>query len=156
MTPVDTATAPATFSGWATVEIMGHNQVSGYVEAVAFGATVMFRVSIPAMEPTEQITDRPLSVNYQRIHEGSKIRVSREAFETLIGSASIYRMTRVSEETALARHGQKVEILELAEEPKAIAGPTAAAKDRCEVCGSFVAENGECPDCEEEDDVDPS
>jgi hypothetical protein len=127
---MDTATAPAEFKGWATVEIMGYNQVSGYVETLAFGAVVMFRVSVPVMAPVEEVTEKPLSIAYQRIPAGSKIRVSRDAFETLIGSGSVSRMTRVTEGEALARHGNKVEILERAEEP----------------------ENGQCPECERDEE----
>ena len=67
---MDTATAPAEFKGWATVEIMGHNQVSGFVETLAFGSTVMFRVTVPAMEPVEEVTDKPISILYQWIPAG--------------------------------------------------------------------------------------
>ncbi len=136
-------TAPAEFKGWATVEIMGHQQVSGFVETRAFGACVMFEVSVPALEPVEQITEKDLSLNYQRIPAGSKIRISRDATQTLVGAASVYRMTRCTEEQALARSGQKVEILELAD-VKQLPKPTSEDEDEFDP-----------NDCDEECDEDP-
>lgn len=113
-----TDSTPADFSGWATIEIMGHQQVSGFVQTRAFGATVMFSVSVAAMDPIEQVLSASIVLGYERIPIGSKVRISREASDILIGAASVYRMTRVSEETALARAGQKIEVIELAQEKK--------------------------------------
>jgi hypothetical protein len=115
MEPNDTA--PAQFNGWATIEIMGHQQTSGYVQSVAFGSTVMFEVSVPALEPVEQVLDKAMRLNYELVPAGSRIRISREASKQYIGAGSIYRMTAVDETTALARAGQKIEILEKVEAP---------------------------------------
>ena len=101
-----------TFTGWALVEIMGHQRVSGYVETVTFGSVVMFRVTVPAMEPVEEVLQEMRTVQYERLGPGSRIRISRAAFETYVGVASIYRLTPCTEDQALAAHGATVEILE--------------------------------------------
>lgn len=46
------------FTGWATVEIMGHNQVSGFVETMAFGSTVEIpKEALWCGPPSQRIID---------------------------------------------------------------------------------------------------
>ena len=115
---MDTENKQAEFKGWALIEIMGHQKVAGFVETCAFGGTVMFRITNPAMPEVEQTLTDHMYINYKTIPAGSIIRVSREARETYVGVGSVYRMTPCTEEQAITQCGQKVEIVHLAESPK--------------------------------------
>lgn len=116
-----TESTPAEFRGWAIVEIMGHNKVSGFVETKAFGSVVMFRVHAPAVDPVEQLLEVGQYINYKHVPAGSRVRVSRPEFETYVGAASVYRMNPCSEELALSLIPQKIEVIELAEVKQIVA-----------------------------------
>lgn len=103
------------FKGWAMVEIMGHNTVSGFVETVAFGSTVMFRVSAPEVAEVEQVLECNQYIDHRMVPAGSIVKVSRPEVEILVGAASVYRMTRCLEERALSAVPQKIEVVKLAE-----------------------------------------
>lgn len=102
----------AKFEGFALVEIMGHQTAAGYVSTEAFGSVAMFRVTAPEIPPTEMVLESDEYVNHEYCAKGSRIRISREKFETLIGVASVYRMTPCSEAQAMAAQGVKREIVE--------------------------------------------
>ena len=38
------------FEGWAIVDVLGHQRYVGYVTTEAYGAAVLFRVDVPALE----------------------------------------------------------------------------------------------------------
>ncbi len=119
----------AEFTGWALVEIMGHNKLAGYVETVAYGSVVMFKVSAPEMAPVEQTLEKSQYIGYQTVHAGSIVRVSREAFETQVGASSVYRMTRCTEAQALSQIPQKIEVITMAETPKRLVAAGSADED---------------------------
>jgi hypothetical protein len=133
-------TTAAEFTGWGVIEIMGHQKVSGFIETVAYGSTVMFKVTAPEMAPVEQTLEKAMYLNYRTVPAGSVVKVSRSAFETQVGSASVYRMTRCTEEQALSQIAQRVEIMTLAEEPKRINGIVEDLRNE-----------GESGDCDDED-----
>ncbi len=102
------------FEGWALVEIMGHQRVAGYVTTEAFGSVVMFRVVMPEVPETEQTLERDQWVDGERAPAGSKVRIGRRRIETLIGAASVYRMTPCTEQEAMRAQPAKVELIEKA------------------------------------------
>jgi hypothetical protein len=114
MNPEDRPVVGAEFTGWAIVQIMGHQKVAGFVTTHAFGSVVMFRVHAPAVAPVDQVTDKDHYLNYKTIPAGSKLRISRDEFDTYVGAGSIYRLDPCTEEKALALIPQRIEILELA------------------------------------------
>jgi hypothetical protein len=67
-----------TFSGWAIVELFGHNTIAGMVSEQSIGGASFVRVDVP------QIDDQ------------------HPAFTKLYGAAAIYAMTPVTEEHARA------------------------------------------------------
>lgn len=103
------------FTGWAVVEVMGHNRYSGFVTTQAFGSVVMFKIHAPAVEPVEQVLDQERYINHSYVPAGSKLRVSRPEFCKYVGAGSVYAMTPCTEETALMGIPQVVEVVELAE-----------------------------------------
>jgi hypothetical protein len=109
------------FTGWAIVELMGHNKVGGFVTTKAFGSVVMFRVHAPAVEPVEQVLDKPTYVVAQRLPAGSKVRVSRPVFEKWVGVGSVYALNPCTEERACSLIPQQVEVIEVAAEPLSLA-----------------------------------
>lgn len=162
------------FSGWAKVEIMGHQTHIGFVTTEVYGQAVMFRIDQPAFEEREYTLPQPTYTNLQmdpagNLHEtkiwpaGTKVkRGAMPAASTLVGSASIYRITPCTEEAARAAIERQVPrplILIEAPAPKAIAAgaavPIEARNFRC--CGRTPEEGHEagCPvgngEAEEED-----
>lgn len=66
------------FTGWATVEIMGHQRFAGHVSTQAVAGAAMLRIDIPAVDDTP-------------------------AFTKLFGTSSIYGITPCTEEVARYR-----------------------------------------------------
>jgi hypothetical protein len=52
-------TPQAKFDGWAIVDVLGHQRYVGYVVTEAYGAAVLFRVDVPALELRERTTKKP-------------------------------------------------------------------------------------------------
>ncbi len=110
------------FEGYAIVEIMGHQMVSGYVTTEAFGSVVMFKVVQQEIPPTEKTLERTQYVDGEYCPEGSRVRISRERAETYVGVGSVYRMTPCTEDQANASQPAKVEIIEKEERKLVAAG----------------------------------
>ena len=108
-------TQQAQFEGYALVEIMGHQRVAGYVTTLGFGSTVMFKVVQVEEPPIDQALEEDRYIDGRVIYKGSRIRISRERAETLIGAASVYRMTACTEEQARRAQPVKIEVLEMAQ-----------------------------------------
>jgi len=91
------------FSGWARVEILGHQTHIGEVSTQAFGGTVLFRVDQPAVPGVEEALERSEWVGDMRAPAGSVIkRADIPAATVLIGAGSIYRIIPCDEAAALA------------------------------------------------------
>lgn len=120
------------FEGWAIVEIMGHQKVSGYVTTVAYGSVVMFKVLQTAVDPVEEVlTERGWFGGHGYLEAGSVIRRSRKQAETQVGANSIYRLTRCTEQQANESQPVDVEVVHKAgvkaiEAPDAQTPPTKA------------------------------
>ena len=105
----------ASFSGYAIVEIMGHQRVAGYVTTEYFGTVALFHVQLPAIEAVEQVLDEGIWTGRETLEKGSRIRIGREAVNQYVGAGSLYRLTTCSEAIALAEQPRSIEVLERAE-----------------------------------------
>jgi len=92
----------AKFDGWAVVDVLGHQRYVGYVTTEAYGAAVLFRVDVPALEARERVTKRPGTVGNRYVPAGSRvIEGAVDGYTKLIGSGSIYTITPCTQEAAL-------------------------------------------------------
>lgn len=95
-------TNQAEFSGWARVEVMGHQTHIGFVTTQAFGQAVMFRIDQPAIPGVEETIERPEWVGETYAGPGSVVkREDIEPATVLVGSGSIYRIIPCDEAAAL-------------------------------------------------------
>jgi len=96
-------TEQSVFSGWAIVDVLGHQRYVGYVTTEAFGQAVLFRVDVPALEARERVTKAPGRVAHRYVPAGTTvIEGAVDGYTKLIGSGSIYTMTPCTKEAALA------------------------------------------------------
>lgn len=99
------------FTGWARVEVMGHQTHIGYVRTEAYGQAVMFRIDTPELPAREYVLQAPAYVTFQ---EGANLqssrwtpagatvqRAARPGCSVLVGAGSIYRILPCTEEAAL-------------------------------------------------------
>ena len=92
----------AQFSGWARVEVMGHQTHIGYVRTEAYGAAVLFRVDTPELPEREWVLEKPEWGDSGMIPAGTKVkRPGSPGVSVLIGAGSIYRIVPCSEAAAL-------------------------------------------------------
>ncbi len=92
----------ARFDGWAIVDVMGHQRYVGYVTTEAYGAAVLFRIDVPALEPRERVTKRPGHYGDRYLPAGATVQEGAvPGYTKLIGSGSIYMMTPCTKEAAL-------------------------------------------------------
>lgn len=90
------------FDGWAIVEVFGHQKYAGYVTTEAFGAAVMFRVDVPALEERERQTKGPGYVGGRYLPAGSKVQEGAVAgYSKLLGVSSIFAITPCTKDAAL-------------------------------------------------------
>lgn len=101
------------FKGWAIIEMMGHQQASGFVETVAFGGAVMFHVFADEVASTEQIAENRTYFGGRSIPAGAKYRTSRPRFEKFIGISSVYALTPCTQEEATRSLPVTLELIEL-------------------------------------------
>lgn len=93
----------ARFDGWAIVDVMGHQRYVGYVTTEAYGAAVLFRIDVPALEERERVTKRPGHFpNHGYLPAGSTVKEGAVAgYSKLVGAGSIYTITPCTKEAAL-------------------------------------------------------
>lgn len=107
-------TSQARFSGYAIVEILGHQQVAGFVTTEYFGSVAMLHVQLPPIDDVEQTITERTWIGGEYLEPGSKIRVTVARVEQWVGAQSVYRLTACDEATVLARQPRSVEVLERA------------------------------------------
>jgi len=91
----------ASFSGWAKVEVMGHQSHIGYVRTEAYGQAVMFRIDQPEFPAREYTLTKPEYVDHRWTAAGAKVqRAAIVGCSVLVGAASIYRIIPCSEDAA--------------------------------------------------------
>lgn len=108
----------AKFEGYAIVEIMGHQRLSGYVKTCYFGNAAVFHVVQQEMPIQDETLPRDGWINGERVYAGTKVRVSRPRAETYVSAASLYRLTPCTEEEANADQPKVIEIVERATRPE--------------------------------------
>jgi hypothetical protein len=95
-------TEQAKFDGWAVVDILGHQRFVGYVTTQAFGAAVMFRIDVPALEPRDRVTKSPEYVGHNYVPAGTTVKEGPvDGYSKLVGAGSIYMITPCTEAAAL-------------------------------------------------------
>lgn len=91
------------FSGWAIVEVMGHQTHAGYVTTENYGAASLFRVDVPALPEFEETLRSDRYIDGEYVKAGSKYRVEAvDGYSKLIGAAAIYGISPCTEEAAKA------------------------------------------------------
>lgn len=109
------------FTGWAVVEIFGHQRYAGYVTTEAFGQAVLFRVDVPPLPERERISKFYETADGRTVPPGSTVKEEAvQGYTKYFGPAAIYAITPCSQdaaEKALANmQARKVSIVKLAEE----------------------------------------
>jgi len=97
-----TETPQAQFSGWAKVEVMGHQSHIGFVKTEAYGQAVLFRVDQPQLPERQYVLEEPAYVDGKWTPAGATVlRAASEGCSVLIGSGSVYRITPCTEGAAM-------------------------------------------------------
>jgi hypothetical protein len=91
----------ATFSGWALVELMGHQREAGFVTTQYFGDKAMFQIDVPEIAEREETLGRPkwAEDGIRLLPVGSVI--SRSAIEgrtRLVNPSAVYAINPATEE----------------------------------------------------------
>jgi hypothetical protein len=96
------ATEQTTFSGWAKVEVMGHQVHVGKVTTQAFGQAVLFRIDSPEIPEREETMATDRWTGQGHFPKGSTVKHAAIAAVTvLVGSHVIFRITPCTEEMAI-------------------------------------------------------
>lgn len=91
----------AEFSGWAKVELMGHNVLVGYVTTRYFGPAALLQVDIPGEEERDETLVEPEFVGGKWCPVGSVVkRPAVPSASPMVGPTTIYRLTPCTEEVA--------------------------------------------------------
>lgn len=92
----------ASFSGWAVVELFGHQKEIGFVNTEAFGSAVLFRIDVPELEEGREYTlERPEYDGSKFVPAGSVVKRSGSLARTrLVGPGAIYAINPCTEEVA--------------------------------------------------------
>lgn len=96
-------TQQAQFDGWAILDVLGHQRYVGYVTTEAYGAAVLFRIDVPALEARERVTKRPgYGSDGQYWPAGTTVKEGAvEGYTKLVGAGSIYTITPCTKDAAL-------------------------------------------------------
>jgi len=123
----------ASFSGWAKVEVMGHQSHIGYVRTEAYGQCVLFRIDQPQLPEREYTLEEPAYVDGKWTMAGAKVvRAATAGCSVLVGAGSIYRIVPCTEEAAMkAIESSQRSELKLVELPPQMA---LAASDAGTIC----------------------
>jgi hypothetical protein len=102
------------YSGWAILEIFGHQKYAGYVKAEYYGTACMFRCDVPPLPERERVTRSccyvtSIEPNFPGSPEvtryapaGSTVKeAATPGYSKLFGVGSIYSMTPCDEAAAL-------------------------------------------------------
>lgn len=128
----------ANFSGWAIVEMMGHQREIGFVTTEAFGQAVLFRIDTPELPEREFELTAPEYISGVWCGTGSKVkREASPARSRLVAPGSLYALNPCTEEAARTALERSVHRPLIAIEVKAAPALSAADtddSDRCEDC----------------------
>ncbi len=137
----------ANFTGWAVVEIMGHNKEIGFVTTEYFGGPALFRVDQPALPEREYELKRPQWIDDKLCPIGTKIQRAALPGKTVyVGPPAIFRLTPCDEETVKRAVENliptPIKILSVPEGKQISAGNP--HDDYCNSCGEQI-EQCSCP-----------
>jgi hypothetical protein len=128
----------ASFSGWAKVEVMGHQSHIGFLRTEAYGQAVLFRIDTPELPEREYVLTEPEYVKADGpgltwTPAGAKVRrAATPGVTVLVGAGSIYRIVPCSEAAAMkaieANGRSPLKLVELPES-KALAAPATDISD---------------------------
>lgn len=91
------------FTGWAIIELMGHQREIGYVTTEVYGQAVLFRLDQPELPEREFTLRHPESVEGHWAPAGSVVKRPVSPSRTrLIAPAALYAINPCSEEAARA------------------------------------------------------
>jgi hypothetical protein len=121
----------ASFTGWARVEVMGHQTHIGFVKTEAYGQAVMFRVDTPELPEREYVLTEPAYVSTVWTRAGATVRrIARPGCSVLVGAGSIYRIIPCTEAAALkAIDADERAVLKLVSLPESAALPPGEERD---------------------------
>jgi hypothetical protein len=93
----------STFTGYAIVELLGHQQEIGYVTTQAFGQAVLFRIDTPELPEREYTLTSPEYVDGRFAPAGTKVqRAAVPARSRLVSPGALYAINPCTEEAARA------------------------------------------------------
>lgn len=138
------------FSGWAKVEVMGHQSHIGFVTTEVYGTACMFRIDQPAIPEEQRTLAEREYTSSGYLSAGTVVKQPTiEGVSVLVGSGSIYRIIPCTEAVALkaVRESQRKPLV-VVSLPESMALPAASDRDEdndgaCSNCGAA----SEC-DCE--------
>jgi hypothetical protein len=91
----------STFTGWALLEMMGHQREIGYVTTEYFGGAALFRVDVPELPEREFTLTAPEYVGGEWMAAGTKVkRPGTPARSRLVAPGALYAMNPCTEEAA--------------------------------------------------------
>jgi len=126
-------TTQAKFDGWAIVDVLGHQRYVGYVTTEAYGAAVLFRIDVPALDERERETRRPgYGPDGVWLPAGTLVKEGAvPGYTKLIGAGSIYAITPCTKDAALAavEESQRRPFMSVTLPPNAALPPHEGADD---------------------------
>jgi hypothetical protein len=110
----------ASFTGWALLELFGHQREAGYVTTQYFGDKAMFQVDVPEIPEREETLTAPRYLDGKFCPEGTVVRADAIPGRTrLINPGAVYAMNPAEEEAvrlAIARSERReIKVLSLPE-----------------------------------------
>ncbi len=92
----------STFTGYALLELMGHQREIGFVTTEYFGGAAMFRVDTPELPEREFTLTSPEYVGGEWMAAGTKVkRAASPARTRLVAPGALYALNPCTEEAAL-------------------------------------------------------
>lgn len=105
----------ASHSGWAIMELNGHNREAGFVSTEYFGGPALFRIDVPELPEREITLTSPEWIEGNLLGVGSVIKKQAVEGRTLhVGITSVYRANWCSEtivRQALELTPRKIEVV---------------------------------------------
>lgn len=105
------------FEGWAKLELMGHQQETGYVTTVYFGGAALFKVDVPEVPEKERVSEHPGYLNGKLCPTGTRVTFAAvPGYTRFISPAALYALNPCSEEVArkvIERVQGEVKVVEL-------------------------------------------
>jgi hypothetical protein len=93
----------ANWSGWALLELMGHNHEAGFISTLYFGGVALLQVDVPEIPAREETLSRPQWNDTALLPVGTVIRKEAIPGRTcMLNPSAIYRLNPATEEAVRA------------------------------------------------------